>query len=67
MYESFDATMYEAGIVSTSQPSCHAVMRALIRAGLGVQPATAYSTERGFSTRFEAFRISSPTTLPSMS
>mgnify|MGYP001572135266 CR=1 len=29
--------------------------------------ATAYSNERGFSIRFEAFRISIPTMLPSLS
>jgi hypothetical protein len=35
--------------------------------GYGQSPVTAYSTERGFSTRFEASRISNPTMLPSLS
>jgi len=75
MYES---TMYEPGHHPAVSIIICCIPRVLNRLvgtacaprvgpGLDVQPATAYSTERGFSTRFEAFRISIPTTFPSLS
>ena len=50
--------------LSQKQKGGHEARPAQIRRD---QPVTAYSTARGFAMRFEAWRISRPTTLPSWS